>query len=172
MFKSINSIPGYEEYTDYELDINGTLRKGYKIFKWSLTNGYLQFNLYVNGVKKKILQHRAIALLFIPNPRCCEFVDHKNGIRYDNRVENLRWCTNAENQYNRKIQNTNTSGFKNISKVCLNGYFYWRIQIKSNGKRFHKTFNCEPDDTEVPAEVILFRNEMLQELHGEFARIT
>lgn len=41
--------------------------------------------------------HRIIALAFIPNPSGYEQVNHKNGIKNDNNIDNLEWCTRSEN---------------------------------------------------------------------------
>lgn len=41
--------------------------------------------------------HKLVAIAFIPNPLGLDSVDHINGVRDDNRVENLEWVTNAEN---------------------------------------------------------------------------
>lgn len=60
--------------------------------------GYYYIELRVN--KKRVLKliHRLIAQTFIPNPENKPQVNHINGDKTDNRVENLEWCTNSENQ--------------------------------------------------------------------------
>ncbi len=157
----------------YEININGVLRRENRELKWTLNIGYLQATVHGNGKQKTILQHRVIALLFIPNPDNKPFVDHMNRIRHDNRVENLRWCTSSENQCNSSIQTNNSTGHKNIDKRCRMGqYWYWRIMVMLNGKTFTKSFPCLKDDTEPPAEVIAYRDQMLRDHHGEFASLT
>ena len=60
-------------------------------------DNYLRVCLYKNGKQKKCLVHRLVAEVFIPRIEGKEFVDHINGIRDDNRIDNLRWCTHQEN---------------------------------------------------------------------------
>ena len=85
-------------------------RKYYGHPKWGLLNpcrsgksaylgaGYPQVVLYVNGKKLRPKVHRLVAEHFIPNPDNLSQVDHVNGNTMDNRVENLNWVDNTENQ--------------------------------------------------------------------------
>ena len=60
--------------------------------------GYLRFSLSKNRVRKNLSAHRLVAIAFIPNYENKPQVNHINGIKNDNRVENLEWCNNSENQ--------------------------------------------------------------------------
>lgn len=61
-------------------------------------NGYLYMR-YVDdsGQKKRCLSHRLIAKVFIENPYNYGDINHINGNKKDNRVENLEWCTRSHN---------------------------------------------------------------------------
>lgn len=62
--------------------------------------GYLSTELYKNSQRTHYLIHRLVAEAFIPNPSNLPCIDHINTVKDDNRVENLRWCTNKENMNN------------------------------------------------------------------------
>ena len=59
--------------------------------------GYKLLSLTKNNKSKSFQVHRLVALAFIPNPFNKEQVNHINGIKDDNRVENLEWNTAHEN---------------------------------------------------------------------------
>lgn len=59
--------------------------------------GYLHVDLYKSTKSNRIYIHRLVAQAFIPNPQNKKEVNHKNGIKSDNRVENLEWANRGEN---------------------------------------------------------------------------
>lgn len=60
-------------------------------------SGYALIDIHHEGVSTYFQVHRLVARLFIPNPDNLETVNHKNGIKTDNRVENLEWMSNIDN---------------------------------------------------------------------------
>ncbi len=64
------------------------------------STGYCYVVLCVDAVAKKFKVHRLVAMAFIPNPDGKPCIDHINTVRDDNRVENLRWVDNIQNQRN------------------------------------------------------------------------
>ena len=62
-----------------------------------LNSGYLSVCLNKEGAKRRYTVHRLVASAFIDNLSGAKTVNHKNGIRTDNRVDNLEWCSQKEN---------------------------------------------------------------------------
>lgn len=60
-------------------------------------DGYYNVGIHHNGEQHTKFVHQLVAEAFIPNPENKPCIDHVNGNRQDNRVENLRWCTIEEN---------------------------------------------------------------------------
>jgi len=62
-------------------------------------------------------------------------IDHVNGVRTDNRIENLRSVTHAENGRNQAIPRNNTSGVMGVARRTRGKK--WHAQIKVGGKQIH-----------------------------------
>lgn len=62
-----------------------------------LIRGYPAICLCVDGKRKNLLVHRIVAETFILNPERKPCVNHLDGDRQNNKVDNLEWCTHAEN---------------------------------------------------------------------------
>lgn len=74
-------------------------------------NGYCYISLKHNGVREAMPIHRLIAKLFIPNPSNKKTVNHKDGNKLNNTVNNLEWMTHSEN-----IKHAFSSGIRTYSK--------------------------------------------------------
>ena len=89
----------YEDYFVNESgDVFSTKKGSIKKLKGNnAAKGYLQVCIWNNNKAKFVYVHRLVAQTFIPNPYNKPEVNHKNGIKTDNRLENLEWNTSKEN---------------------------------------------------------------------------
>lgn len=119
------------------------------------------YRVQVDGIGYKV--HRLIWILVngaIPHGM---FIDHINGLRTDNRIENLRLVTPNQNQFNRKKAYRGTSKYKGVSKSSKDGRF--DVIIQKN----YRSVRVGMFDTEV--EAAMAYNQKAKELFGEHAKL-
>ena len=90
-----NSI--VENYAISNLGRIKNLKTNHIIIPDKEEKGYCRLSIKINGKKKHFAVHRLVAIAFIPNPNNLPQVDHIDNNKTNNRVDNLRWCSNKEN---------------------------------------------------------------------------
>jgi len=108
------------------------------------------------GNRKLIMMHRIIA-----NTPDGMQTDHIDGDTLNNLPDNLRICTNAQNQYNRNKYGNNTSGFKGVFASGKK----WMAQIRVGGNHIYL------GTYQTPEEAAQVYDEAAIKHHGEFAKL-
>lgn len=94
---------------------------------------------------KCYLIHRVIATAFIPNPENKGFVNHKNGNKLDNSVENLEWMTKSENEIHSVRILGNKRNVEGLRANWENPIHRKKVDLYSMGMTFIKTFDSCTD---------------------------
>lgn len=93
-------IPSYEN--EYQINTNGDIKslKTNKTLKWFINNknGYAYVTLCKNNKRKCYRVHKLVAITYLKNTNNKSEINHINGNKLDNRIENLEWCSSSENQ--------------------------------------------------------------------------
>jgi hypothetical protein len=160
-------------YTHYNIDLGDRYlinKKGqmYSKDKKKILNpkpnnqGYVVFNVLVDNKKTSLNIHRMVAYTFIPNPENKPCVNHIDGVKSNNNVENLEWVTYSENQYHafriglKKKDHIDLTG-QVFGKLIVeefietkNGHTYWwckcecgnKTRVSTNSLRRKTTKSC------------------------------
>lgn len=158
-------VQGYPNYTIYsDGRVYSKLRKKY-LKGHDRGRGYLQYRLYDNnGIQKAFNVHRLVAKHFIANPENKPTVNHINGNKKDNRVENLRWATHSE----QTIHAMQTGLLKpNTSGIGKPGKYHGMSKPVTNGKKIYESANLARKDGFHSSAISLCCNGKLK-THGGY----
>lgn len=150
VWKDIEGTNGTHSISNYgRVKSNGyyaKIGKGKRFIKPKIripqNNGTGYHFLFLKKGMKPATIHRLVATHFIPNPENKPFVNHKNGIKTDNRVENLEWVTRQENE-----NHAFSTGLKNSTGSS-------NTMAKLNEKKVKEILNLKGNQpSEIVAEI-------------------
>ena len=152
-------ICGFENYLIYDDGRVFSKKRGIFLKVSKNNRGYYYVQLS-NKIQKLYRVNRLVALYYIPNPENLPQVDHIDGNKLNNRVENLRWCSSSDNLKNTGPRKQNTSGFKNI---CWNKEKNkWGVRLYYIGKSYSRGNHIKIEDA------LIARNKLVRDLGIEF----
>ena len=104
-------------------------------------DGYLVTMFTINGKTTTYKIHRLVALAFIPNPENKPQVNHKDGNKQNNNVDNLEWMTSGDNTRHAHINGLTKQGANhNWAKIVLDtqtGVFYETLNEAAESKNIN-----------------------------------
>lgn len=87
--------------------------------KYKRNDGYEYVQISCGGARKKFSVHRLVAEAFLENPNNLPQVNHIDGNKRNNSVDNLEWVNNSSNQFHSRYVLGNTTGFKDRPIICI-----------------------------------------------------
>lgn len=127
-----------KDYENYQISEDGKVYSKIKqiFMKPSLSKyGYYRVGLTNANGKKIISIHRLVAKTYLPNTFNKPQVNHINGIKSDNRLENLEWATREENMQHAYSNGLMKGFYESANKIVINlnnGVFYDCVTDASN----------------------------------------
>lgn len=115
-------------------------------------SGYKEVILSENGANKQFLVHRLIAKTYIPNPHFLPFVNHIDGNKLNNAVDNLEWCTRSQNA----IHSYRTG----LQKIVTNSYGTFRVLDTSEIEDIINLHKCGMADSDI-AQIVGCSRELV-----------
>lgn len=138
----VKDVPGYEDqYTISERGHIWNKRTGGQLFGNVNSHGYMVVSLTKNGKKKDCKLHRLLALAFIPNPNNYECVNHKDGNKLNNKLDNLEWCTKKYNNHHAREELHIDFSAKPVCQTTMDGSV---VAIWANYSLAAKTIGVSP----------------------------
>lgn len=135
VWKKIKGYPGYEVSNQGRVKSYKRVKSG-KLNKFWIFKGYNKVILCKNGRSKGFFVHRLVLTAFVRPPKSNEQCSHKNGIRHDNRVENLEWATVTQNHHIKKLHGTYPFGEKSwLSKLTSKQVLKIRAEYIETSRR-------------------------------------
>lgn len=141
------------EYKNYEVSNRGRVRNKNtkRILKPFLNHdGYLQVRVTDNGKVYTRRVHRLVAIAFIENPLNKETVNHKDGNKVNNDVNNLEWNTIKENVYH----SINVLGVNPANGLEKTHEKHKRKVVRSDGKIYNSIDEAKADIKKPNAHIV------------------
>jgi len=119
-FGNVRSVDRYVKHPRGSM----MLRKGKPMKQSKNKHGYMDIRLGKNGIEKAYLVHRLVAMAFIENNENKPQVNHKDGVKDNNKLENIEWATRSENRYH---------SYRELKADCWLRHVKGRIFFITNG---------------------------------------
>lgn len=123
----------------YEIDSFGNVYGPRGLLKSFVSNtGYQRVCLYTEDGPKKFSVHRLVAEAFLPNPKNKPYINHKDGNKLNNKVDNLEWSTASENMIHARDMGLTDVGIEKYNNVYSEEQIHTVCSMMEEGYR-----NCD-----------------------------